>query len=318
MLPAEQQAKRRRGSPEADGRAAADKRRQRRQHSPVAARRYAADTSAPTSSRCRAAATDAGRPGPSRGRSAAADTSAPSTSQSRAAEGTRPPSAGKSRAAADASTPSASKSRAAALQRGALEPSGEWCFAPPLQRGPSKLQAALWWHLPGYAEVTGAVQLHVMWTGLVGSAWGRGEPALHCSFGLLDGGAAVGVHPPTTIRCQWLNGSDLQQSSGRCKSCSSHVQPSWRVGKLLQTPDSSSCLRVLCKCSISTLVASTCCCGQACSPKQAVLPVWPVPVDNTMSHEAHQRDVLRAQVDESCAGGPQQANPDVQLCLMLP
>ena len=181
-LRAEQRVKRRQGSPEADGRAAADRRRQR---TPVAARGGAADTSAPTSSRARAAAADTGGPSLSRGRLAPADTSAPSMSKSRAAAGTRPPSTGNSKPAADASTPSASKSKAAALQRGALEPSGEWCFAPPLQRGPSKLQAALWWHLPGYAEVTGAVQLHVMWTGLVGSAWGRGELGLHCSFGLL-------------------------------------------------------------------------------------------------------------------------------------
>ena len=193
-LRAEQRVKRRRGSPEADGRAAADKRRQR---TPVAARGRAADTSEPTSSRGRAAAADTGGPSPSRGRLAPADTSAPSMSKSRAAAETRPPSAGNSKPAADASTFSASKSKAAALQRGALEPSGEWCFAPPLQRGPSKLQAVLWWHLPGYAEVTGAVQLHVMWTGLVGSAWGRGELGLHYSFGLLgvrgrcSGGAPI-------------------------------------------------------------------------------------------------------------------------------
>ena len=187
VLQAGQRVKRRRGSPEADGRAAADKRRRR---SPVAARRGAADPSPPTSCRCRAAATDARGASPSRRGTAAADTSASSPSKSGAAAGTRPPSAGRARAAADASTPSASKSRAAALQRGALEPSGEWCFAPPLQRDPSKLQAALWWHLPGYAEATGSVQLHVMWTGLVGSAWGKGELGLHFSLGLLDGVAA--------------------------------------------------------------------------------------------------------------------------------
>ncbi len=205
LLQAERPVRRRRASPAAAGRAAADKRRhrspaaagravadKRRQRSPAAARRGAADTSAP--SRCRAAAADASSP--SRSRTAAADTSAPSPSKTRAAAGTSLPSAGKGRAAADANTPSASKSRAAALQRGALEPSGEWCFAPPLQRGPSKLQATLWWHLPGYAEATGAVQLHIMWTGLVGTVWGRGELGLQCPIRLLDRCAAVLVPPP--------------------------------------------------------------------------------------------------------------------------